>query len=107
MLHKAGVQRIAVNAARDISFSSGLHAAEAVALRDGLGREWSSRFVVVPMLGVEFVGSMVSGRLGWYRKLQETAWAAISEAFSERVITPGTTTTTVSWSPCLAFGLVP
>jgi len=49
----------------------------------------------VPMLGVEFVATQPESKLEWYRKLQETAWAMISEAFSERVITPGKTSTEV------------
>jgi hypothetical protein len=50
------------------------------------------------MLGVEYIGTQISARLPWYRKLQETAWAIISEAFSSSVITPGETTTEdVEW----------
>ncbi len=43
------------------------------------------------------------GRLKWYRNLQETAWAMIGEAFSEKVITPGLTTTEVGISLSLVF----
>jgi len=48
------------------------------------------------MIAVEFVASKVPGQLEVYRKLQSTAWAMIEEAFSEKVITPGVTTTDVS-----------
>lgn len=50
------------------------------------------------MVAVEYIGTMVGGRLEWYKKLQETAWAMITEAFSERVITAGETTTEVSFA---------
>lgn len=63
-----------------------------------LGSKWTSRFVVNPLLGIEYIGTQISARLPWYRKLQETAWAIISEAFSAAVITPGKTTTAdVEW----------
>jgi hypothetical protein len=52
------------------------------------------------MVAVEFVASKVPVQLEWYQKLQGTAWAMIEEAFSERVITPGKTTTEV-----LAFSI--
>jgi hypothetical protein len=43
----------------------------------------------------------VEGQLEWYKKLQETTWAMISEAFSEKVITPGETSTEVCSLPSL------
>jgi hypothetical protein len=48
------------------------------------------------MVAVEFVASKVPDQLEWYRKLQSTAWAMIKEGFSEKVITPGETTTEVT-----------
>lgn len=89
---------IAVNAHPEISFSSGMHAGELKAVEDGVGAKWAKRFVVHPMLAVEYIGTQIDARLPWYRKMQETAWAIISEAFSEHVITPGKTTTKdVEW----------
>ncbi|KKY18789.1 putative xaa-pro aminopeptidase family enzyme [Phaeomoniella chlamydospora] len=50
------------------------------------------------MLGVEYIATKLEGQLEWYRKMQETAWAMIKEGFSERVISPGKTTTEdVEW----------
>lgn len=90
---------IAINAAQDLAFSSGMHAGELEAVKRGLGEHWSARLVDdVPILAIEYVATMVPGRLAWYRRLQETAWAVISEAFSASVVTPGTTTTAdVEW----------
>lgn len=93
-------ERIAVNAHPEIAFASGLHAGELAAARRGLGDVWVDRFVFdeVPMLAVEYIGTQIPARLPWYRKMQETAWAIIAEGFSERVITPGTTTASdVEW----------
>jgi hypothetical protein len=89
---------IAINADREISFSSGLHAGELQVISKALGRRWSERFVVKPMLAVEYIGTQITARLPWYLKMQETAWAMIGEAFSEAAITPGRTTTEdVEW----------
>jgi hypothetical protein len=86
---------IAVNTHPQIAFSSGLHAGELDAIRDGLGKEWADRFVSKPMVAVEYIATMPASRAEWYHRLQSTAWAVISEAFSERVIQPGVTTTKV------------
>lgn len=96
VLESNNVTSIAINADTDVAFSSGLHVGEFGKFGAELGLEWMNKTRVEPMLGVEFVGTMVPGRLAWYRKLQETAWAIISEAFSEKVIEPGVTTTDVS-----------
>lgn len=98
ILDKQQPASIAVNIDAQLAFSSGLHAGEYALIKEKLGPDWSKRLVNKPMLGVEFVGTMVPERLDWYRKLQETAWAMISEAFSERVIVSGKTTTEdVEW----------
>lgn len=96
VLESQNVSSIAINADADVAFSSGLHAGELEKLKKELGSEWTKKLVVEPIIGVEFVGTMVPGRLQWYRKLQETTWAIITEAFSEKVIEPGVTTTEVS-----------
>ncbi|KAI0400894.1 xaa-Pro aminopeptidase family enzyme [Xylaria palmicola] len=83
---------IALNTHPEIAFASGLHAGELDTIASALGAEWADRFVLEPMLAVEVVATMVPGRLPWYRRLQETAWAIIEEAFSEKVIVPGKST---------------
>lgn len=98
VLTKYNPRNIAVNLDTDIAFSSGMHAGEANKLHQELQQgevDFSSRIVNVPELAVEFIGTMPSAQLAWYKKLQGTTWAMISEAFSEKIITPGTTTTEV------------
>ncbi|KAI0808749.1 xaa-Pro aminopeptidase family enzyme [Xylaria sp. FL0064] len=80
---------IALNTHPEIAFASGLHVGELDTIASALGDEWADRFVLEPMLPVEVVATMVPGRLSWYRRMQETAWAIIEEAFSEKVIVPG------------------
>jgi hypothetical protein len=86
---------IAVNVDPEIAFSSGLHAGESMLLTRELGSPWKDRLVSVPMIAVEYIATMPTSQLHWYRKIMQTAWAMISEAFSERVITPKKTTTEV------------
>ncbi|RDL33760.1 Uncharacterized protein BP5553_08128 [Venustampulla echinocandica] len=98
VLEEQNPASIALNIDTDISFSSGLHAGEYETIIGELGEKWSKKVVSEPMVAVEYIGTMVKERLPWYRKLQETAWAIISEGFSEKVITPGKTTTEdVEW----------
>ncbi|KAK6856366.1 hypothetical protein PG995_006553 [Apiospora arundinis] len=83
---------IALNMASELAFASGLHAGERDVIAGALGPDWADRFVLEPMVAVEVVATMVPGRLPWYRKMMETAWAIIEEGFSNAVIAPGETT---------------
>ncbi|KZT29243.1 hypothetical protein NEOLEDRAFT_1145031 [Neolentinus lepideus HHB14362 ss-1] len=85
-------KRIALNTDKNIAFGGGLHVGEWLELYEQLPYEWM-KAVSEPMLAVEYIATRVSGQLGYYRLLQETVWAMIEEAFSERVIKPGATST--------------
>ena len=89
---------IVLNVDSDIAFAGGLHVGMYDELVAQLGPQWSEKFVAAPMVAVEYIATMPSEQLAWYKRLQETAWAMISDAFSALVITPGTTTTEdVEW----------
>ncbi|KAH8898319.1 hypothetical protein GQ53DRAFT_881382 [Thozetella sp. PMI_491] len=89
---------IVVDTDPNISFSSGLHAGELVAMKGGLGPKWAAGLVSEPLVAVEYIATQVESRAKWYEKLQVNTWAIISEALSEAVITPGKTTTEdVEW----------
>ncbi|KAH7309557.1 putative lipoprotein [Stachybotrys elegans] len=83
---------IAVNDHQELAFASGLHAGERDIIAAELGSRWTDRFVLRPLLSLDLIGTQIAARLDWYRKLQETAWAMISKAFSAEVITAGETT---------------
>lgn len=68
-----------------------------------LGEEWMGRTVNVPMLPVEFIATRVPGQLVWYKKMMDSVWAMVEEAFSERVIEPGLTTTVVRSNPSRVY----
>lgn len=96
VLSKNNITRIAMNIDRNIAFGAGLHVGEKEALIDELGVEWmSGKIVNEPMLGVEYVATRVPGQIEYYRQMQETTWALIEEAFSERVVEVGITSTEV------------
>ena len=81
----------------ELVWGGGLHAGEFGRLVDELTVEWLvPRMMVLPMLGVEYVARRVDGMHKVYRYMQETAWAMVSEAFSNKVIQAGKTTTHVS-----------
>ena len=113
VLRKEQPASIVVDTDPQIAFSSGLHAGELEAIKDGIGAEWAGKLAAEPLVAVEYIATMVQDRAAWYRRLQSTAWAIISEAFSERIITPGQTTTTVrmrDWLPpslCVWKGRTP
>lgn len=86
---------IALNIDPDFAFADGMHAGELERVSEQLGERWMSRVVRRPMLAIEFVARRIPGQLEYYKKLQGMAWAMVTEAFSERTITPGVTTTDV------------
>ena len=98
---------IAVNVDSQIAFSSGLHAGESMLLTQQLGPPWKDRLVVEPMVAVEYIATMPKEPIALDRKLMETAWAMISEAFSERVIIPKETTTEVRDLPKTGNAILP
>ncbi|KAF9568992.1 hypothetical protein CPC08DRAFT_702114 [Agrocybe pediades] len=98
ILHQFNPSRIVLNSDEDIAFAGGLHSGELSVLRRELGQYWMARTVNIPMLAVEFVAKKVPGQLAYYQKMQENVWALLEEGFSDKVITPGVTTTEdLSW----------
>lgn len=95
VLESHAPSRIAINTDQNVAFASGMHVGELANLLLHLDKKWTERFVSESMVAVEFVATMPEEQLEWYRRLQETAWAIITEAFSEKVITPGMTHTSV------------
>ena len=97
-------RRVALNTDKEIAFGGGLHVGEYEALAEELGERWLDlREVNEPMLAVEYIAARVPGQLQYYRDLQEITWALVGEAFSEKIITPGVTTTEVTVSLSLVM----
>jgi hypothetical protein len=96
ILEQYNPRTIALNIDPDLAFADGMHAGELERVDKQLGKRWMSRVVRHPMLATEFVATRIPEQLEYYKQLQEMAWAMITEAFNEKTITPGVTTTDVS-----------
>jgi hypothetical protein len=84
---------IAVDVSTTHAFSDGLTVGEWEAMRSALGSRFAGRVVRRELLALEFIEERLPEMLPTYRAMQEKVHEIIATAFSERVITPGTTTT--------------
>ena len=84
---------IAVNISHTHAFSDGLSAGEWEQLQKALGPEYVKRVVRADRLALDFIAIRIPEMLPVYRVLMRNAHAIIAEAFSNRVITAGKTTT--------------
>jgi hypothetical protein len=84
---------IAVNISHTFAFSDGLSAGEWEALQQALGPAYMARVVRRELLPLQYIEERLPEMLPVYVRMQELVHATIAEAFSDRVITPGVTTT--------------
>ncbi|MGK7312391.1 MAG: M24 family metallopeptidase [Candidatus Longimicrobiales bacterium M2_2A_002] len=84
---------IAVNISRVHNYSDGLTAGEWEQLQEALGRDYLDRVVRSELLPIQYIEERLPEMLGTYRRMQAVAHELIRIAFSNRVITPGETTT--------------
>lgn len=91
-------RRIAINRSRTFAFADGLTAAEAEAMREGIGAELASRLVEVEALAIDILSLRLPEEEGIYRQMQQLVWDLTQRMFSAEVITPGVTRTSdVVW----------
>jgi Xaa-Pro aminopeptidase len=86
-------QRIAVNVSHTHAFSDGLTVGEWEQLQDALGETYRTRVVRRELLPLQYLEERLPEMLPMYRQMQELVHEIIATAFSNRVITPGETTT--------------
>ncbi len=84
---------IAVNISHTHAFSDGLSAGEWEQLARTLPPGYLPRVVRAEGLALDYIALRAPAMLPTYRRMQEIVWDVIGEAFSNRVITPGRTTT--------------
>lgn len=84
---------IAVNISHTHAFSDGLTAGEWQQLEAALGEPYRDRVVHAELLAVQYLEERLPEMLPTYRRMQELVHEIIATAFSNRVITPGVTTT--------------
>lgn len=83
---------IVLNIDEDWAFADGLGAGEREALERALGPEYVARVRREPRLAVDYIAHRIPAMMPRYRQITETVHAIIAEAFSNAVISPGTTT---------------
>ena len=84
---------IGINISPAYAFADGLTVAEYRALKKALGPEWMHRVVPAGNLIMDYLMLRVPGMLPYYQKMMAWVHRLIKTAFSEKVITPGKTST--------------
>jgi hypothetical protein len=84
---------IAVNISHTHAFSDGLTAGEWEQLQQALGSRYLSRVIRAERLALDFISLRIPEMMPVYETMMRTVHGVISEAFSNRVIVPGKTTT--------------
>jgi Xaa-Pro aminopeptidase len=84
---------IAVDISHTHAFSDGLSAGEWEQLSRALPPGYLARVVRAERLPLDYQSLRAPGMLPVYKRLMEVVWAVIDTAFSNKVITPGKTTT--------------
>ncbi len=86
-------KKIGINTSKDWAFGDGLSASLKTKLENALGPDLSSRFVSAENLCIGWLETRSPQELSVYRHIAGIAHDIISEFYSNRVITPGITST--------------
>jgi Xaa-Pro aminopeptidase len=86
-------RRIAVDISREHNFADGLSAGEWEQMQEALGPDLRPRVVRNERLAIDYLALRVPEMLPPFRRMQQVVHEIITTAFSNAVITPGTTTT--------------
>jgi Xaa-Pro aminopeptidase len=93
VLEERQPRRIAVNTSRTFAFADGLSSGERDGMLQALGPAWAAKVVPAEALAVDLLAARQPEEEAAFRDLNRVAWEIITEAFSNRVITPGVTRT--------------
>ena len=93
LLQEKDPKVIGVDISTVTAFSDGLSAGELEGMRAGVGPALASRFKPAGDLPVELIATRLPEEGEFYRRMQQVVWGIIDTAFSNLVITPGTTRT--------------
>ncbi|MEM1357416.1 MAG: M24 family metallopeptidase [Bacteroidota bacterium] len=86
-------QKIAINRSGDFGLADGLSSYHYDKLRESLPGPYQDRLVSGEELAIGWLETRIPAEVVVYRQVMAVAHAIIREAFSDRVITPGVTTT--------------
>jgi len=84
---------IGIDRSTVFAFSDGLSSGELQGMSAALGEKWTARFKDAEGLPLELLAVRLPEEEAVFRRMQELVWSLSQEMFSERVITPGKTTT--------------
>jgi Xaa-Pro aminopeptidase len=84
-------KKIAVNTSRTFAFSDGLTSGERDGMLQALGPSWAAKVVPAEALAIDLIAARQPEEEAAFRELNRVAWEIITEAFSNKVITPGVT----------------
>ncbi len=93
VIKKLNPKKIGINTSKDWAFGDGLSASLKTKLEKALGPDLSSRFVSAENLCIGWLETRSPQELSVYRHIAGIAHDIISEFYSNRVITPGITST--------------
>jgi hypothetical protein len=93
LVEQCDPETIAVNISRTFAFSDGLTAGEWEALRETIPEPYRDRIVRRELLPLQYIEERLPEMLPMYIRMQDLVHDLIAEAFSARVVTPGTTRT--------------
>jgi Xaa-Pro aminopeptidase len=86
-------KRIGINESQTFAFGDGLSASHKTKLVEALGPDYAKRLVSAERLAVGWLERRIPEELEIYPHIVAIAHAIIKDAFSDKVITPGVTTT--------------
>lgn len=93
VIRERNPRNIAVNISHTHAFSDGLSAGEWEQMQEALGPDLLRRVIRAERLPLDYLALHVESMDSIYAKMQELVHQIIATAFSNRVITPGVTTT--------------
>ena len=93
VIEERNPRKIAINTSRTFAFADGLSSGEKEGMLEALGPALGAKVVNAEALAVDLIAARSPDEEAFYKDLNTLAWAVIKEAFSNKVIKPGVTTT--------------
>lgn len=93
LIKERNPEKIGINISEDFGHADGLVHTEHQLLKENLGEEFSQKLVSAQDLAVAWLETRSQPEMETYRQLQVIAHSIIAEGLSQKVITPGVTST--------------
>jgi Xaa-Pro aminopeptidase len=93
LIRSKNPKRIGINQSVNYGHADGMVATELDLLKQSLGTEWSDKLVSAEKLAVGWLETRLPGEIEQYKHLTIIGHNLIARAFSNEVVTPGTTST--------------